>query len=60
MRSHSFETLGVPRKISGSTSQRPKVKIPNGSKQVSLNIYLLQGFFFSFLYRQRKMETGKI
>lgn len=49
VRSHSFETLGVPRKISGSTSQRPKVKIPNGSEQVSLNIYLLKGVIIFFI-----------
>lgn len=62
VRSHSFETLGVPRKISGSTSQRPKVKTPNGSEEVSLNIYLLRGviILYNFLHRQRKMETGKI
>ncbi len=29
VRSHSFETLGVPRKTSSSAAQRPKVKIHN-------------------------------
>lgn len=29
VRSHSFETLGVPKKIGGGASQKPKVKILN-------------------------------
>uniref|UniRef100_A0A8C4DDF7 Rap-GAP domain-containing protein n=1 Tax=Dicentrarchus labrax TaxID=13489 RepID=A0A8C4DDF7_DICLA len=32
VRSHSFETLGVPRKSGSSASQKPKVKIHNGDK----------------------------
>uniref|UniRef100_H2ULA2 Si:ch1073-90m23.1 n=1 Tax=Takifugu rubripes TaxID=31033 RepID=H2ULA2_TAKRU len=38
VRSHSFETLGVPKKVSGSTSQKPKVRSLQGVKHVWLKI----------------------
>lgn len=37
MRSHSFETLGVPRKTTGTGSQKPKVKTHNSFNHIYVN-----------------------